>query len=354
MKENKIITDIEQLTPEWLTSLYENNGFLNQGKVIEIISKNPLGGYSKTYSLELKFSDDAQGEDISSSIVIKSNPSRLSEAKFYYFVAKTMKTIPIPICYDAAFSENSGWSHVILNNFSETHAKHPEYPPSKRDFEKAIESLAEIHAFWWDNKNLKELTKHSIPCYPMINNFFRYEENLKWINERKERFLVHIEEKISNNRRKLLETVFSLYPQVASERFKKGKITLIHNDAHVQNFSFPKDSENQKSKAILFDWDFWGSGVGCQDLVSMIGFWHYPDYRHLIEKDLIKHYHNVLLKYGVKTYSWDECWYDYKLSALLNLYRIILRWNSNMKNWWYEFERVLLMIEDLNCMELLE
>jgi hypothetical protein len=86
----------------------------------------------------------------------------------------------------------------------------------------------------------------------------------------------------------------------------------------------------------------------------MIGFWHYPDYRHLIEKDLIKHYHNVLLKYGVKTYSWDECWYDYKLSALLNLYRIICRWNSNMKNWWFEFERVLFVIKDLNCMELLE
>lgn len=188
----------------------------------------------------------------------------------------------------------------------------------------------------------------------MVGNFFKVEENLKWINKQQERFLAHIKEKISNKREKLLRTVFSIYPQIATERFKRKNITLVHNDAHVQNFSFPKDSENQKSKAILFDWDFWGSGIGCQDLVSMIGFWQYPDYRHLIEKDLIKHYFNLLLKYGVKTYSWDECWYDYKLSALLNLYRIIRRWTVNIKNWWFDLERILLVIRDLNCMELLE
>jgi len=34
MKENKVITNIEQLTPEWLTSIFKNNGYLSKGKVI--------------------------------------------------------------------------------------------------------------------------------------------------------------------------------------------------------------------------------------------------------------------------------------------------------------------------------
>ena len=360
MKENKVITNIEQLTPDWLTNIFKNNGYLTQGKITEIISIIPLREGSITYSLELKFSEDAQREELSSNIVVKTlsyddKLLRTREAKFYSIVAKTMSEKPIPTCYDSVFSEETGLSHIILENFSRTHEQYSEYLPSKRYFEKAIDSLAEIHAFWWDHKRLKELSKHSFVYYPMIENSFNKKENLQWINEQ-ERFLDLIEEKISDKRRKLLKTIFSLYPQVAHERFKKEKITLVHNDAHIFNFYFPKKSVNQKSKAILFDWECWGVGAGCQDLVYMIGFWHFPDYRHLIEKDLIKYYHNVLLKYSVKDYSWDECWYDYRLFALLNLYRIVWWWSVNLKTsiWWRGLERSLLTIEDLKCMELLE
>ena len=135
---------------------------------------------------------------------------------------------------------------------------------------------------------------------------------------------------------------------------KKKDNTLLHIDAHFWNFLYPKDINNENLKACLTDWATWGIGVGCQDLAFMLGIFLSHDSRRLMEKDLMERYYNGLLKLGVENYSWDECWYDYKLSALLNLYRIILRWNANMKFWWYEFERVLFMIEDLNCMELLE
>ena len=39
MKENKVITNIEQLTPEWMTRIFKNKGYLNQGKVTKIIKK---------------------------------------------------------------------------------------------------------------------------------------------------------------------------------------------------------------------------------------------------------------------------------------------------------------------------
>jgi len=34
MKEKNVITNIEQLTPERLTSIFKNNGYLSKGKVI--------------------------------------------------------------------------------------------------------------------------------------------------------------------------------------------------------------------------------------------------------------------------------------------------------------------------------
>jgi len=32
MKENNVITDIEQLTPEWLTSIFKNNGSISKNR----------------------------------------------------------------------------------------------------------------------------------------------------------------------------------------------------------------------------------------------------------------------------------------------------------------------------------
>ena len=89
----------------------------------------------------------------------------------------------------------------------------------------------------------------------------------------------------------------------------------------------------------------------------MIGLFFYPDYRHLVEKDLIKRYYDNLLKFGIKGYSWDDCWYDYRLFAILNIYRIIQWWSEN-KPWWTglvaRLEFSISTIEELNCMELLK
>ena len=115
--------------------------------------------------------------------------------------------------------------------------------------------------------------------------------------------------------------------------------------------------DNEKYKVILSDWQGWNIGVGCLDLAYMIGLMLFPDYRHLIEKDLIKRYHNHLIKLGIKNYSWDDCWYDYKLFAILNIYRVI-QWWSEGRPWWTglvaRLEFSISTIEDLNCMELLE
>jgi len=67
MKENKIITDIEELTPEWLTHIFKKKGYLSQGKVTKIIEKKTLEHYSSiVHFLEVSFSTDAQTEPDSS------------------------------------------------------------------------------------------------------------------------------------------------------------------------------------------------------------------------------------------------------------------------------------------------
>ncbi|KKN54189.1 hypothetical protein LCGC14_0594820 [marine sediment metagenome] len=162
--------------------------------------------------------------------------------------------------------------------------------------------------------------------------------------------------RISDKRNELFNTVFSKYPPIANERITKENITIIHGDAHLWNFLCPKDINNEKLKACLIDWATWGIGVGCQDLSNMIGMFFYPDYRQLVEKNLIKRYHDTLLKFGIKNYSWDDCWYDYKLFTLSNLHRIAVWWSIGLPltDLWRWLESSFCTIEDLNCLELLE
>ena len=367
MKEKKVITDIEQLTPEWLTSIFKNNGYLSQGKVSAIISRNSLESFSfNTHFLELTFSVDAQMDRVSSKIVITQHKTKILnkyEEKFNNLVAETLDVKLIPICYDATFSEETGHSHIILDDLSKPNIEYKEstWPITlvKRNCEKVIDYLAEFHAFWWDHKKLKEFSKNSFISHNLKENSFNEKEILNWFENEKQtlnQMLDFLGERISNKRKELFKKVFSLYPPLAYERAKEKNITLINYTTSFLDFLYPKDIENEKAKVKLIVLKDWAPGAGTIDLAHMIGLDWLPETRHLMEKDLVKRYHNNLKNFGVKNYSWDECWSDYRFSALLNLYSVVQRWSNGLNPffWWNALERAFLTIEDLNCMELLE
>ncbi len=354
--KKEVIPNIEELTPEGLTRILKKKGYINKGKVLKIIKRESREGFhSNVHFLELYFSNDIQKEVISSEIVVKipktDDLSKLAgkyEARFFKVVTEKNKELPVPTCYDVAFSKETGYSHVILENLSKTHEELSDLPvpPLKKHCERAIESLAKIHAFWWDR----------VDDDYRINKkaFFEVYE----INEQiMHNVLNFIGERMSNTRRNLYKKVYSLYPQLHWKRIStKKNLTLVHGDAGFWNFFYPKNIENEKEKAYLIDWQSWRPDFGMHDLAYMIGLEWYPERRLLMEKILIEHYYNVLVEQGVKNFSWDECWYDYKLAAIRNLYIPINQCDMKISAlwWWPHLERACLTFEDLNCMEVLE
>ena len=174
MKINNVITNIDELTPEWLTDTLKNNGHLTQGKVTKIIKrKSRETSASFMHYLQLRFSNGSQVERPIRKIVVRHpNHSPLSrdlgmhETKFYSTVAESMNQMPIPTCYDTAISDD-GNSHIILEDLSRSYVEVDSFlPSSKRYFENAIDCLAELHVFWWDHPKLKEFSK---PSYTSLN-----------------------------------------------------------------------------------------------------------------------------------------------------------------------------------------
>ena len=61
MSDN-VITNLEQVTPEWLTAVLTHSGALTQGSVTAVSIDTGRGNWSESDSLQLEYSPDAQGE----------------------------------------------------------------------------------------------------------------------------------------------------------------------------------------------------------------------------------------------------------------------------------------------------
>lgn len=350
---NRLITDAEQATPEWLTRVLGEKGDLDRGKVTSAQKSSQSTITSVISHLELSYSDDSP----------KSAPRRLflkiskpdaplgcgeKEVEFYQTVASAMIDPPTVRCYDAVSSPEIGRSHILLDDLSETYFQ-PErpLPPSKQHCEQVMDCLARFHAFWWDHPRLGK----DIEELPTEASEREYIRNLE---ERLPGFLNFLGDRLSVAKRKLYEKVLSSLPRL-SERLTEGKnLTLIHGDAHLWNFLYPHDPD--RNNVYIIDWDFWNVNIGSKDLGHAIALHWYPERRRLMESDLIRRYHDELQKHGVENYDWENCWYDYRLSAIDNLFMPIWQWSAKLSPsiWWDKLEKVFLAFQDLECAELLE
>jgi len=105
----------------------------------------------------------------------------------------------------------------------------------------------------------------------------------------------------------------------------------------------------------LFDWQLCEYGPAADDLVPMMALNWFPERRSRFEKVLLKEYHCALSEAGVVGYSLEELETEYRWSVLKGIGTPLWQWYHKVPAWiWFNnLEKVLLAIEDLNCMELL-
>src|SRR6266496_1475433 len=156
-------------------------------------------------------------------------------------------------------------------------------------------------------------------------------------------FVDFLDDRLSADRRQLYERVLSRAPGVWKERIREersdGKdLTLIHGDAHFWNCLHPRRLD--QDKVYIIDWQCWRIDTATDDLAYMIGLHWYPDRRRALERDFLRTYHDKLLMYGVKNYDWDACGYDYRFSAIGNLFVPVWQWSAKLWPviWWPHLE----------------
>jgi hypothetical protein len=356
-----VITDAEQLTPETLTDLLHAHGSLPQGRVVEVQMESSSTEQAELVHLTLAYSPEAPPNAPPRLFAKLARHNRdyagyeaivASEALFYTVFAPQIGAPPLAHCYAVQHDPERRRTHLLLENLAETHGvpRFPDewpLPPSFLLFEQIVDALVRCQAACWDHPRLGELPggypAHACPALLIQSGVQAYP-----------RFADAMGDRLSPGTRDIFDRILAAYPILDRRVAAREHLTLIHGDFLFGNILLPHDPQQHSVRII--DWELCSIYVGTFDLAEVLSLHWDAGPRSERERELVKRYHSGLLAQGVGDYSWEQCWYDYRLAVINHLFTPIQQWSDQHWPglWWGRLERTLKRFEDLGCAELLQ
>ena len=350
-----MITSIDQVSSEWLTSILAKSGALLGGKVKSFEFGTGQGNWSTSASIFLKYTNDAKGS-LPKRLFLKMVNTDLedewfgdSEVNYYTRDYVDVPEAPLLRCYDAAYSKDINRYHLLLDDVSETHIEAAEKKPTLEYGLALAEGLAILHARWWGAQRLLEASApiHSdnhiqrfvdiaAPGVEHIVKGFASELKLHWPEAMRE--------------------LFDKHPQVMIQRARDLKgFTIIHGDVGAYNVLVPR--EGDRPLYIIdrqpFNWSL-TTWLGVYDLAYAIVLDWNVETRRTYENLILKHYHNHLFENGVIDYSWEQLHNDYRLCVAMCVYIATEYCRGGVIErlvpvWLPMLQRALTACDDLDC-----
>lgn len=354
-----VITDVEQVTPHWLTETLTASGALQSGEVIGLdwdTQSFNKGYLSNIATLALTYSPNAQGACPKNLFLKMTKPDlhpellgrSLHELEFYQAATKLGGDFPIPNCYDSAYDEATHLSHLLLDDLAPTHFQRPQpLPPSNHHCELIMESLARVHARWWNNPQLGHGLGFALTQADSDASHQRLTDTLP-------KFFDFLGDGLLPQYRQAYEKIMaSNFLADLSERLMALKnVTLIHGDAHTGNLMLPHDPSG---RVLLIDWHLWNIDLPTQDLAFLMALHWSPARRALLEIPLLQHYHAAFCANGPTNYAWDDFYNDYRRSVVIMALIPIGQFRRKSPNGvvWFGLQDSLAAFTDLHCEEVL-
>jgi hypothetical protein len=356
---DQVITDLEQVTAEWLTAVLHRSGALTQGTVVGFAVTGGRGNWSESGSLQLTYSQDAQGK----------RPLRLflklvnadtgdgeyfgsSEVDYYLRDYVDVPDAPLLRCYDGRYSAAIHRYHLLLEDVSATHVVACDQPQTL-DYGLALaEAFAILHGRWWGAARLAEAVA------PIHNA-----DHIRRFVEIAEPGAGHIIEAVSTELAPhwpaAIRDLFARHPQAMINRAQDlNGFTIMHGDAGCYNIMIPR--EGIRPIYLIdrqpFDWSL-TTWLGAYDLAYAIAMEWDVAARRQWEQPILRHYHETLKQRGVSGYSWEHLWDDYRLCVAMGVYIAVEycrgRYNPETQWVWLPIlQKTLTACDDLNCAEL--
>ncbi len=170
-----------------------------------------------------------------------------------------------------------------------------------------IGEMARLHARWWGSKELDALD-----WIPPINSpqikfaALAYAQAL-------EPFMEKFGEHLTGQQKQFaMQYLYRMNPM--QDYFASGSSTLCHGDLRLDNVFW--GSPDGSSPVTLIDWQIAMKARGPYDVAYFMSQSVEPSVRAANEEAILKDYHRALVDGGVKDYSFDQCWDDYRASTM--------------------------------------
>jgi hypothetical protein len=365
---------VDEVTPEWLTAILRREGALPSGRVVAFEQQPNTAFNSHTRHLAPIY--EGQGTDIAPKYLLLkcslqaawAQQAGAREVAFYQMVKRMPDHPPIIVrCYDAVIDGESGNSHLLLDDLSDSHIiavardrqiTFVDHLPTESHLQQTVEALARFHAYWWEHPLLGS---NSVPLAWGCAAIEQYDIEIG----RRRRALDHLfaqeGEWLPNSVKELFERMhaqlFPIWRVYMQQRVAtRSQLTLTHGDAYLANFLCPR--EGQEGATYIIDWQSPECYRGPTDLVNLCAtFWTQADRAEgEREMNVLRRYLAVLHKNGVRGYAWEDLVRDYRLSILDWLWVPVQDCydGSGKSYWWPKLQCLLAAYEDWHCERLLE
>ncbi len=353
-----VIVSLDQVTPAWLTEALTRSSALTQGRVESYTRATGERILSTNARLALRYSADARG-DMPARLFLKMVDADQgdeffgpSEVEYYTLDYVGVSDAPLVRCYDAAYSAQRRRYHILMDDVSLTHVERSSRPPTLEHGLALAEGLAVLHAHWWGTERLAE---RGAPA-PGAAQIMRFVDVAR-------PGVGHIvgfcADRLATHWPAMMRELFDRHPRAMIERARDGNgFALIHGDVNHNNVLVPRQGE--RPIYIIdrqpFDWSL-TTWLGVYDLAYAIALEWQVETRRRFEMPVLAHYYDQLVRNGVRDYSWDRLFDDYRLSVAMCVC-VAVEWCRGGVNeewtsvWLPMLQKTLTACDDLNCHEL--
>ena len=321
MSDLPIPLTVEDFTPDWVTAALQSSGTLEDERVVAV-EASPLGeefGFLGSLS-RLALTYDRPRAGAPTTLVAKfaaqAEMNRAfarqygiyaTEARFFQDLQPSLKAMPTVRAFYTAYDPAAGDGVTILEDLQgKLRIGDQMVSPSEAEAERIVEQSAGFHATWWGRADTEELAwipKTDGPVWQMapatLQGFWPvYQQNFGHLLTPA-----------------LIATVERTWAEMdwVFKRFATPPATVIHGDYRLDNMFFP---ENEGDPITVIDFQLMARARGPYDIAYFASQSLDVEQRRATERDLVRHYHDTLVAAGVRDYSFDDCFEDYRLATL--------------------------------------
>ena len=318
-----------------------------------------VGMMSSMSIIELEWEDS---KDLPSSLVLKlaaeNDTNRAVSQQFnlylkevsYYKDLAPRTTARSPLVYASEIDEEHNF-FLLMEDVSSYRMGSQVEGATLEECELCVDFLVNLHASFWNQLSDVEWLPNMSGSDNATNMALGCEAGWPQLQEIFGAF-------VPDNIEAMRERYVAAIPTLQAKLDQHPK-TLIHGDFRMDNMLFGQAPEHDALLVVDFQGPLKGNGI--HDVAYLLSHSAKTDVRREHERDLIERYANGLITAGIKDYSVEKAWNDYRVGVLYSwTVAVVIAGTMDPANergfaWMSKMvERNALAINDLNCLDLLD